>query len=68
MKHRSPNTPVGMVRNATRKNEEVAVTTLEDMLTAKKIDMVTTIIIGNSHTYRKRQYMITPRGYNSKVL
>lgn len=68
MKYKSPNTPVGIVRNATRKNEEVAITTLKDMLTAKKIDMVTTIIIGNSHTYIKGQYMVTPRGYNSKAV
>ncbi|MCQ9207500.1 MAG: precorrin-3B C(17)-methyltransferase [Omnitrophica bacterium] len=67
MKYKSPNTPVGMVRNAARKNQEVKITTLKDMLTEKKIDMVTTIIVGNSRTFTKRQYMITPRGYNSKV-
>lgn len=68
MKYKSPNTPVGIVRNAARKNEEVIVTILEDMLAAKKIDMVTTIIIGNSQTYTKGRYMVTPRGYNSKVV
>lgn len=68
MKYKSPNTPVGIVRNAARKNEEVTITTLKDMLAAKKIDMVATIIIGNSHTHTKGQYMVTPRGYNSKVV
>jgi precorrin-3B C17-methyltransferase len=65
MKHRSPNTPVGIVRNATRRNEEVTITTLKDM-PAKNIDMVTTIIVGNSHTFSDGRYMVTPRGYNFK--
>ena len=28
-----------------------------------EIDMLTTIIIGNTETYIKGKYMITPRGY-----
>lgn len=64
MKYKSPNTPVGIVRSATRKDEEVTITTLKEVLSAEKIDMVTTIIVGNSQTYTKGKYMITPRGYN----
>ncbi len=66
LKHKSPDTPVGIVRNAYRDNQEIAVTTLKNMLSFKKIDMATTIIIGNSKTYIKDKYMITPRGYNIK--
>lgn len=64
MKHKLPQTPVGIVRNAARKGEEAVITTLKDMLAEKNIDMVTTIIVGNSKTYTKGNYMITPRGYN----
>lgn len=63
MKHRSPRTPVGIVRNARRENEEMLITSLVEMLEAKQIDMGTTIIVGNSKTYVKGRYMITPRGY-----
>lgn len=66
LKYRSPHTPVGIVRNAYRDKEEVIITTLKRMISSKKIDMVTTIIIGNSKTYLKGGYMITPRGYDLK--
>jgi len=66
MRHKSPQTPVGIVRNAQREDEEVTITCLKDMLTSKRIDMGTTIIVGNSKTYVKGQYMITPRGYKFK--
>ena len=64
MEHKSPNTPVGIVRNAERDNTEVIITILKDMLSyAEKIDMTTVIIVGNAHTFVKARYMITPRGY-----
>jgi precorrin-3B C17-methyltransferase len=66
MRYRSPRTPVGIVRNARRSNEVVMITSLQDMLAAKGIDMGTTIIVGNSKTYVKGRYMITPRGYELK--
>lgn len=66
LKHKSPDTPVGIVRNAYRDNQEITVTTLKNMPSFKKIDMATTIIIGNSKTYVKDKYIITPRGYNLK--
>ncbi|GAB6137047.1 precorrin-3B C(17)-methyltransferase [Halanaerobaculum tunisiense] len=60
--HRSADTPVGIVRKAKRGAEEVTRTTLEDMLN-HKIDMLTTVIIGNSETFTAEDLMITPRGY-----
>ena len=66
LKYKSPHTPVGIVQNGYRRNQEVKVTTLKDMPSFKKINMATTIIIGNSKTYVKGRYMITPRGYNLK--
>jgi precorrin-3B C17-methyltransferase len=66
MRHRNPQTPVGIVRNAYRENQEIEITTLKEMLSSEKIDMRTTIIVGNSKTYVKGKFMITPRGYNLK--
>src|SRR3989339_531395 len=62
MNYKSPQTPVGIVRNCEREKQEVSITTLKDMLTYEPIDMVTTIIVGNSQTYVKGKYLITPRG------
>lgn len=61
--YRSCHTPVGIVRNAYRDGEEVRITTLKEAPLSKDIDMATTIIVGNSKTYIKNGYMITPRGY-----
>ena len=66
LKYKSPHTPVGIVRNAYRANQEVIITTLKKLISSKKVNMVTTIIIGNSKTYLKGKFMITPRGYNLK--
>ena len=62
MKYKSPETPVGIVRNAYRNGEEVEITNLKDMQKSE-INMFTTIIVGNAGTYVKGGYMITPRGY-----
>lgn len=62
LRYRKPETPVGIVRNAMREGQEMVVTTLADML-EQKIDMLTTVIIGNSQTYVVDGVMITPRGY-----
>ena len=63
LRHRSPETPVGVVRLAGRDGEETAVTTLKAMVDAE-IDMVTTVIVGNSTTRLVGNRMVTPRGYN----
>ena len=65
LKHRSPLTPVGIVKSAYRDREHVVVTTLADMLN-HDIGMLTTIIIGNSATKLYDGLMITPRGYQRK--
>lgn len=58
--HRPPDTPVAVVRNATRHAQNVALTTLGAMLD-REIDMRTTLIIGNSQTVARRGLMLTPR-------
>jgi adenosylcobyric acid synthase len=66
LRHRSPETPVGIVRNACREGEEVCVTDLEKMLESE-IDMFSVVIIGNSSTQVDSQgRMVTPRGYAKK--
>jgi len=60
---RHPETPVGLVREALRGEESsVQITTLADF-TNHPIDMLTTVIIGNSQTRVVGPYMVTPRGY-----
>lgn len=60
--YRNPETPVGIVRGAFRPFQEIILTTIEK-LTEQDIGMVTTIFIGNNHTYIKDNQMVTPRSY-----
>ncbi|MBQ8178849.1 MAG: precorrin-3B C(17)-methyltransferase [Candidatus Methanomethylophilaceae archaeon] len=62
LKYRSPDTPVGIVRDAGREGEWSKVTTLGGM-DPDDVDMFTIVIIGNSQTYESNGRMITPRGY-----
>jgi precorrin-3B C17-methyltransferase len=62
LKYREPKTPVGIVRNAGRKDENSCITTLDQLKNAD-IDMFSVVIIGNSQTYERNGRMITPRGY-----
>jgi cobalt-precorrin 5A hydrolase / precorrin-3B C17-methyltransferase len=65
MRHRSPDTPTGIVKAAMREEERVIVTDLMSML-SHEIDMQTTVIIGNSQSFAWGGWMITPRGYERK--
>ena len=65
LSERDPDTPVGIVTAATRENERIELTTLEEMLNSD-IGMQSTVIIGNSHTFTWQDLMITPRGYRKK--
>ena len=60
--HRQLDTPVAIVHGAYREDERVILTTLEKML-EQPIDMLTTVIIGNTNTCNYADWMITPRGY-----
>jgi len=63
LRYRSSETPVGLVREALRGEESIMqITTLGDF-TNHPIDMLTTVIIGNSQTRMIGPYMVTPRGY-----
>ncbi len=65
LRHRSPETPAGIVRKAMREGQEVTITTLDELL-GHPVDMQTVILVGNSRTYVYQGRMITPRGYDEK--
>ena len=65
--HRSPQTPVGIVRDAYRPGQGVTLTDLQHLeeLVAS-VDMVTIVVVGNSNTFVDHGHMVTPRGYETK--
>ena len=67
LQHRSPDTPVGYVRQAGRDDEVVKLTTLS-AFNPEDVDMFTVIIIGNSQSYIADGKLITPRGYYREVV
>lgn len=62
LRHRGAETPVGIVRAARREGERVFLSTLGD-LPQEEVDMLSTVIIGNSQTRVINGRMVTPRGY-----
>ncbi|MDO5096124.1 MAG: precorrin-3B C(17)-methyltransferase [Peptostreptococcaceae bacterium] len=62
MRHKSPDTKCGYVRNIGRDEEEHTVLTLAELRDAK-VDMFTTVIIGNESTRIINGKLVTPRGY-----
>ena len=63
LEHKSPDTWCGVVRNAYRPDQTLSIQQLRE-LPARKFDMLTTLVIGNRFTRRKREWIFTPRGYN----
>lgn len=62
LQYKSPETVCGIVGNIGREGEAAQVMTLEELKTAK-VDMFTTVFIGNSQTQNINGKMVTPRGY-----
>ena len=62
LEYREKTTPVGIVTNAGRLDERKVISTL-DSFTAEEINMFSLVLVGNSQTYVKAGFMITPRGY-----
>ena len=61
-KYRPGHTVCGLAVNIGREGEGMEVLALED-LKERRVDMFTTVYIGNSHTRQIGPYMVTPRGY-----
>lgn len=62
LEERSPDTPIGYVRQAGRNDEEIKITTL-GAFDPEDVDMFTVVLIGNSQSYIADGHIITPRGY-----
>ncbi len=73
-RHLGPDTPLAIIRNALRKNEEVFITKLaEAEKFANEVDMHTTVIVGGKESRIWRmgkdvRGIITPRGYHHKYV
>jgi cobalt-precorrin 5A hydrolase/precorrin-3B C17-methyltransferase len=60
--HRPPDTPIGVVRNATRPDESSSITAL-GAFDPTVVDMYSLVIVGSSRTRVVGGRMVTPRGY-----
>lgn len=65
LRHRSPQTPVALVKSAYRRRQAIVFTTLDKMSDCD-IGMLSTVLIGNSNTFVRDGLMVTPRGYANK--
>jgi precorrin-3B C17-methyltransferase len=61
-RHRAPETPVGIVREAYRPAQQVVTVPLR-ALPEQSVDMLTVLVVGNSATRRVGARLLTPRGY-----
>lgn len=62
LRHRPRGTPVGIVTDAFREDQQITIATLGD-LDPGAVGMTTTVVIGNSMTFVRDGCMMTPRGY-----
>jgi cobalt-precorrin 5A hydrolase/precorrin-3B C17-methyltransferase len=60
--HRPPDTPVGVVKDAYREEQEVFLTDLAS-LRLEDVDMLTVVVVGSSQTRIVAGRLVTPRGY-----
>ncbi len=65
LKHRSPETPTGIVTAAMRPRQAVSVIPLKELHRAD-VDMQTTVFVGSSASTTYGRFMFTPRGYAGK--
>lgn len=65
LRHRNPDTPVGIVTSAMRPQQRVGLVALQDLHTAE-VDMQTTVFVGNSSSFVYDDRLVTPRGYAGK--
>ncbi len=69
LRHRDPETPVGVVHGAGRADEETAICALAELPAMGErdiLDMTATIIVGTEETRVFEEHMLTPRGYDTK--
>lgn len=64
-RHRPSETAVGVVRNGYREGQRITITDLGH-ISEDDVDMLATVVIGNSTTFTFQGAMVTPRGYSSR--
>jgi len=62
LRHRPPDTPVGLVKDAYRPTQQIILTDLAS-LRPEDVDMLTIVLVGSSQTRIVAGRMVTPRGY-----
>lgn len=62
LEERAPNTPVAIVKQVTRPEEHIKITTLQEF-DPEEVDMFSLVMIGNSQTFQFKNFLVTPRGY-----
>lgn len=62
LEHRKPDTPAGVVTDASRATQQVTLTTLGEM-DSTAVGMLSIVVVGNSQTRAVAGRMVTPRGY-----
>jgi len=65
LKHRSKDTPVGIVTSAMREDQNVVITMLGNT-DVEQVNMQSIVFVGNKTTFMYQNYMVTPRGYSDK--
>ncbi|MCP3899994.1 MAG: precorrin-3B C(17)-methyltransferase, partial [Desulfobacteraceae bacterium] len=65
LKHRSNDTPVGIVTGAMRKNQKIVITRL-DKIDKEDVGMQSILFIGSTASVQYLDFMFTPRGYGQK--
>ena len=65
--YQSGDTVCGYVENIGREGQQALICTLEE-LQNRQVNMFTTVFIGNSQTRQIGQKMVTPRGYEQKMM
>ncbi|WP_197325602.1 precorrin-3B C(17)-methyltransferase [Ralstonia solanacearum] len=64
LEHKRAETLCGIVHNAYREGQATEIVTLAELRT-RRFDMLTSLVIGNRFTRRKRGWIYTPRGYGN---
>ena len=64
LKFRLPKTPVALARQLGRSQEEIEIFDLES-IPLDQVDMLSLLIVGNSQSFAKDNFFVTPRGYLS---
>ena len=63
LEHRRRSTPVALARQVGRPEQKISLCQL-DSIPINQVDMVTVVLVGNSQSFLKDGWFVTPRGYS----